>query len=170
MPVVDVFCAASWLPDEDQIHEAKWRSQVPGCTTSGFPYSFELTRRFLLDLPKMVARAVSQVDKTKITPGEVKIRVHRQHPWDFNHDDWAIDVQPGDRDATELVRKDDPDCEDGYEMRRQAISNDLGLRIEKWLRQPFVSQETRPSYEVEVRPIDGSGLAFDPHGDAYLVW
>ncbi len=170
MPVVDAFCAASWLPDEAQIREAKWRSQGPGSTSSGFPYRFDLTRRLLLDLPKMVARAVNQVDSAKITPGEVKIRVHRQHPWDFNHDDWAIDVQPGDRDATELVRKEDEGEYDGYEMRRQAISNNLGFRIERWLSQPFVNQEVRPSYEVEVRPIDGSGLAYDRHGDVYLLW
>lgn len=170
MPVVDVFGAASWLPNEGEIHEALRRSEAPGSTSSGFPPRFDLTRRFLLDLPKMVARAVSQVDNIKVTPGEVKIRVHRQHPWDYNHDDWAIDVQPGDRDATELIIEDMDGQGEGRKLRREAIANNLGHRIEKWLTQPFVNQEVRPSYEVDVRPIDGSGLAFDHGGEAYLAW
>lgn len=144
MPVIRLFAKPEWLPvTGPAIH-------IP----SG--YQFQLTYGLVNDLPEIVINAVNEVDSSTLTPGQGVVFPGHIHPWAVNAVDMWIDVQPDDIDGT-------------YEE-RQARRFKIASLIREGVEEYFGQREVRPSFDVECRPMDGSGMSISASGVAVMQW
>lgn len=143
MPVVKLHATSLWLP-------------VDGGARSP---EHELTRALIPALAQAVIDVVNKFDGSSMTTDEVVIDLHIIHRWAYNTPDMWFDIQPGDAEnATEEERK----------IRRYTIAELVCTALEK----EFFSKHEgfRPSYDIECRPLDGSGMSVDKRGIVTQQW
>lgn len=147
MPVVLFYGKYRWLPPDGEIKTQE----------------HALTHSFLDALPGMIAEAINATDAPHAAPpiqvGEVLILPLQAHPWAQNAFDFSLDVQPGDTD----------DTFEGRRRRRYAIATRLQEAVHAWLAM-YADPDLRPSFDVDCRPQDGSGISTGAEGVILHRW
>lgn len=144
MPIVVLHTKSQWSPygAHDPALQRPWSDE------------WELTYGLVSRLRGYAAEAVNVVDNTHFHEEDVALQVKQFGPWDQNVYDMWIDLQPGG------------DPED--EKRRWNIARNLQTQVNLFLaRYPL---DLRPGYDVECRPINGSGMSIDQDGSFIQRW
>lgn len=140
MPVVRIKGTEEWLPSDGKVHSKQHKD----------------IKSLIEQLRGLVVEAVNWVDESSLTVRECIVHVTTAHPWDQNASDVCIDVEPGEVSGDERLRA----------ARRLQISMRLAERISfivaGWPKQP--------SFEVDCRPLTGSGVAYDEVGVLVHMW
>ncbi|MBL8159981.1 hypothetical protein JNJ66_06000 [Candidatus Saccharibacteria bacterium] len=142
MPVVSVKASYEWLVS-------------PGCGASSREQA--LLRDILAQLPGIVINAVNGVDGSAMDENEVIILADHYHPLSKNVPDVWLDIQP------ELLAGG-PLPED---VRRTRIAEAVHRALRELLER---RSDKRPSYDIEVRPLSGSGLSVGRQGHITQRW
>ena len=145
MPVVHVVIRPDWLPTNEQI--------ASKCI--GRNHRFNATQRLLDNLRALVASSITVVDGAEITAKQVVLHVSAGSRWSQNVPPWWIDVQPGELNGTPRQQED----------RRTLIYQTLRDKIIPLV----VGLRDRPDFDIEVRPINGSGGSVQG-GRETMIW
>lgn len=149
MPVLNVTGTEAWVMRADIVR----RSHLNDFKT----------KEFITVLPTMVVDAINQVDGSELTVAEVVTVVGTFHPWSTNTPGLWVDVQCG---AMPHAEGEPTPTREQEKKRRDDIYVLLDASVDEW----WEGQDVRPSIDVEVRPLSGSGGSRDPEGDLIACW
>ncbi len=154
MPLVFVLGKSDWLPAAELADSFNFFTKQ----------EFETTRRIIEELPGIVARVMTQVDRKEYKPEEIEVLPGHIHPWAQNAPDLIFDLQPGQGALPNHIK---------FQQRRRAdirdgFWNELRMFLGEFLNEHNFTEV--PSYDIEVRPLNGSGYSVDLMGDIAATW
>ena len=148
MPEISLYCSGLWLPTA----EAADRPDCFDRLTS----QQKITWQLILVLCGFAVEAINEYDGSAIELGEAFVMPKLTHPWAVNAEDWFVLIMPGEIKASF----------EGRERRRYAISDKVRRDIMGFL----THKSPRPRFDVDCRPISGSGMTVDDRGRVEHTW